>query len=421
MNPRDRRNVACHTAGEALWGAQSNLVAPTTVLTVVLLSFGASNATIGMIDAITVGLHALPQIIGAYAFRHIRKRKQLLLMWHWLCILPFAFASGITILLADRMSDLVVRVVLLSCYAGMVFAGGTIAAVWMDWMGRVYRTNIRGTAVGIIMAASSIAGTVGAAAAGYAITRWERPDVFGWLHIVAGSIGVIAITLFWLIRDPLPEQGDIPPPVLNLREMLQRFVVSLKDVNFRAFLIGRFLAAYGFCVVPFFVVHFTSKAGGSMDSGRVVFYSAVLPFATAFASLAFGRMGDRMGHRAGIMIGAATQVLTLMMILVGQGDVFCLIAFAGAGICMGAARVSHYNLLMETCPHDSHLSHITVGNLVMSFCSTPAPLLGGLIAGMWGTRVLFVVCIGFSLAALLWFIFRMREPRTLQAYPQATE
>jgi len=74
-------------------------------------------------------------------------------------------------------------------------------------------------------------------------------------------------------------------------------------------------------------------------------------------------------------------------------------------------------MLYETCPHDSRIAHITVGNLVMGTTSILCPLLAGVAAARYGTRSLFGICLVLSAGALLWFALRVREPRQVTERP----
>jgi flagellar biosynthesis component FlhA len=86
-------------------------------------------------------------------------------------------------------------------------------------------------------------------------------------------------------------------------------------------------------------------------------------------------------------------------------------------MCMGAASITNFNILIETCPHDNRVAHITAGNLVLSPITLLAPIIGGLVARSFSLDLLFQLSIGFSVAALLWVLMWMKEPRTIDLYP----
>ena len=124
-----------------------------------------------------------------------------------------------------------------------------------------------------------------------------------------------------------------------------------------------------------------------------------------------GIVGDRAGHRAGILLSVGVQIAALALMLTTRGRWSCLGAYLLCGICMGAANISHANLLFETCPHDNRVAHITIGNIVLGMGTAVIPLLAGWLAQQWGVRATFGACLVFSLAAFVWFVVRVREPR----------
>jgi MFS family permease len=141
----------------------------------------------------------------------------------------------------------------------------------------------------------------------------------------------------------------------------------------------------------------------------------------AVSSFVLGRWGDKRGHRVGMLVGVSCQVAALAVVLASSGTVSCVLVYAATGIARGASMVSGYNMMFETCPHDSRMAHITVGNLFLSAANIGSPLLAGLAASHLGLTPLFSVCLGFSVVAFLWFVLRVREPRTLPVYAASND
>jgi len=411
-----RFNTKCAVVGEGLWGIGLALVAPATVLTVLLRQCGAGKAMVGSISAIEGGGSLLPQLIGLYIFTSVRKRKRQLLLWHLLWLIPCLLLPGAVLLVGKGLSPALLRWCTLMCYLAFVVGGGIVTAAWMDWMAHLFPVNTRGKAIGLAWGASFLAGTGGAIVAGRLIRSAADTAIFGWLYLSAGMLLTLSITTFWLVKDPATHETQ-DTARLGTRDLLARFSHSLWDRNFRAFLIGRILATSGFCIVPFIAVYYTSPVGGGLNNGTIVSLGAAMTLGTAAAMYALGWIGDRFGHRAGILCGAAAQVATLTVMLSSSGAASCAAAYAMAGIVIGSAFISHFNMMFETCPHDHRMAHITVGNMVLGVNVIIMPLLAGVAAERWGERPVFWVCLALSSLALLWFLARVREPRTISLGP----
>ena len=427
MTPRDRRNTMLNVVGESVWGFQWNLVASATVLTVFLREYGAGERQIGAIVAIETAAILVPQVLGMYVFSNPARRKRHLLFYHMYGIIPFLFLlallahwapdvrDGLTLTPSGRLAPAVLCGLLLLGWAAYMTASGVVIAAWNDWWATVFATRIRGTVMGLSLAGASVAGTLAALLAGWLLQILPHPKVYRLLYGGAGVMALLAMIAFFFIDDHNPAAKDAVQRVI-LKELAVKFRSSLADANFRAFLMGRALATAGFCMVPFITVYYTSAAGGGLASGTVVSCGAAMTVGMALASLVFGRLGDRYGHRLGILGGAATQVLTLGLMLATGGLCSCLLAFAGAGVCAGIGWVSHYNMLFETCPHDNRLAHITIGNLILGLATMVVPLLAGAFAQWAGLRSLFWACLLLSAAAFGWFLVRVREPRHVLAF-----
>ena len=138
-----------------------------------------------------------------------------------------------------------------------------------------------------------------------------------------------------------------------------------------------------------------------------------MTFGQAVASVVFGRLGDRYGHRLGMLASVIFQIVTLGLVLAAAGPVSCVAAYVAAGISRGAILISGMNLLFETCPHDSRMAHITVGNFLISGVSIGAPLLAGTAVEWWSLPVVFLICLIFSAIALVWTGLLMHDPRKM--------
>ncbi|HUW34316.1 MAG TPA: MFS transporter [Planctomycetota bacterium] len=416
MTPRDRHNALSNTLGESLWGFQMAMVAPATVLTVLLRHYGSGERLIGSVGAIESGAVLLPQVLGVYLFTSRKRRKVHLVLWHVLLMSPMLLVMGVLARGPGGMSPRAVTIALLVCFGWFQTAMGVIVAVWLDWLARLFGPAIRGRVFGISWCCSALAGTGGALAAGHVLETYPQPLAFSYLYMAASAMTVASMAAFCLMKDPAAD-APADSPVAGTTGLLDSFKSSLGDRNFRAFIIGRIIATGGFCIGPFITVYYTSAEGGGLAASMVVSLGAALTVGSSIGFLVLGRMGDITGHRLGVMAGIIAQMAALAVVLVSAGRISCMMAFFGAGLAAAGGFLSHTNMLYETCPHDSRIAHITVGNLVMGTTSILCPLLAGVAAARYGTRSLFGICLVLSAGALLWFALRVREPRQVTERP----
>jgi MFS family permease len=415
MNP-DRlitRNLSLSVLGEAVWGIHGALTAGSTVLAVLLQDLGATEKMIGSIESIQKGLLVFPQLFGLYIFTSRKHLKRQLVLWHLVIIIPFIFLSGILIQQRHHFSDAFLSWSLLISFAAFFFFTGVVVSVWLDWQVSLFKEQLKGTALGLIFFASALIGSLSGVVAGWLLEKFPFRSTYAYLYFVAGIFTIISITFFWFIRDP----AEFQPEARRKRpgkELLNFFSLSLKEYHFRQLLMGRLLGTLGFSVVPLIAIHFQSAAGGGLSSGTIVACGSAMLLGTAIAHLILGKLGDHFGHRLGLMVGMYAQIFTLLLLLCGTGKWVSILTYFSAGVNGSAFFLSHTNLLFESCRHENRLAHFTLGNVILSIPMLVAPILAGYFAEIWGLTVIFQISLFFSILAVLWFIWRVRDPRDFQ-------
>jgi MFS family permease len=399
MQKRDLHNAVFNIAGESLWGLQGGLITSATVLVVILRHFGAGAAMIGSITSIETCALLFPQIVGLYLFRSRARRKAEIITYHYIAIIPPFFLIAWILHASPYLSLATVRAAVLACWGLEFITSGIVTAVWMDWIAGLFGRRFRGSVMGVSFCASSILGTAGGLFSGWVISHGNSAHTFSSLYVWAGVIATASITTFWFIDDPGSDvNGSLPHPKLSL--ILGNFRESLADRDFRAFLVGRILASSGFCILPLVGNYFSSAHGGAIEPGTLVRCGTAIAVGTALAELWLGRLGDRFGHRVGLICGIGAQVAALAILLLMHGVPACLLVYFLAG-----------NMVFETCPHENRGAHITLANLVIGGFTALTPIVAGVAAAHWGSHAVFAASLLLSVCALAWFLLRVREPR----------
>ena len=87
------------------------------------------------------------------------------------------------------------------------------------------------------------------------------------------------------------------------------------------------LLTLGGGATAFMAVHFGSEAGGSVAEATVIALGAFLTLSQAVSGYWLGAIGDRAGHRLGILIGAGGQTAAIALAWQGRGPVACAACF----------------------------------------------------------------------------------------------
>lgn len=383
-----------------------------TVLTLLLRDLGAGKMMIGMLGALEGLAMLLPQFLGNFIFTSRTHLKTHLVHWHMFIIIPFLFVMGLLLYGAVRLPPAVVRWGLLGSWFFFSLAIGTVASPWTDWVGQIFPIRIRGLAVGLMLAASAGAGVLSALWAAKLIVL--DPSLTGYArhYLLAGVITGIAMTVFYLVEDPGTHTAA--GTAGNWQQLLRSFRASLRDGNFRAYLVVRALGVMGFSMVPFISVHFARADGSGLENSFIVFCGAIQALSVAAMHVTFGLWGDRHGHRQGMLFGLSMQAAALLSVLAAHGRGGCMLTFALTGAAIGSVSVSTYNLNLETCPHNTRVAHLNLTNLLVAVPMVAGPLVSGALAAWFGTRATFAFCATMSLLALALLAARFQEPRRLK-------
>lgn len=412
VKPQERHNAICNVTGEVIWGFQGSLVPVATVLTVLLLQLGAKPSTVGLLPMLD-GIMLMMQLAGIHLFRERRTRRVKIVVWHYVMMLPFLGLIGVLILARDHLNAGTLIVCVMACWAVFVLAMGVVIAAWQDWLAHLFHEGIRGRVTGLAWGLSSLVGVVGTLLAGWLLKLYPDLSTFGWLYLVAMVLAFVSITVYLAVRDAAEQEEQERVP--RLRDMAAAAHQSLHTADFRAVLIGRSLAYAGFCVGPYITMHYLSDAGGHLSDSLLVSLGAAQTLGAAVACIGFGRIGDRIGHRFGVLSGALFQIACLLCVLLVTGPIGCALAMLCAGGVRGAMSVSYMNLVLESCPHHIRSAHVAIGNIIVGTTAMVVPILGSRLAGAYGIRTMIAASLVMSLLAAAWITWKVRDPRHIRA------
>lgn len=412
LNNVERRNARKCTAGEGLFGTGMGFLSSVSVLPLLLKSLGASDVQVGLLGSIFWAGWLVLQPLGLFLFGQRVRTKRLLVPWSLIFSVPTYVGMGLIVYLLAPSQPRLCVVLLLVVLAVRVVGAGMTIPFWLDWQALVFRRAIRGRVIGMIAAASPLGLALASLAAGKVVESVGFPVNYSLLCFVSVVFFVAALGFYWTVREP--QSLSLPRSPIRTGDLFRRFGESLREPNFRSYLVGRLLMTLGSGATAFYAVHFTSADGGGLAAGTVIKLSALLPLAQCLVSYPLGRLGDRAGHKIGVVLGSVCQVAAILVAWRGSGALACGATFALIGAACAAAWVSHVNMLFETCPHESRTAHITLSNMVLGPVLWLVPVLTGWLVSHVGLRPGIGVALLPTVAGILWLALAVREPRDIE-------
>ncbi|HET6632817.1 MAG TPA: MFS transporter [Rhodanobacteraceae bacterium] len=232
---------------------------------------------------------------------------------------------------------------------------------------------------GLLVLALCLAWIQGAAARG----AGTNAAVAETMLITAAVFLLAALPTFLLLRErarPQPADG-----VLRLAWDRVRSALSgshgLRDLQ--RFMLCIVCYQAGVATVIAIAAIYTQQALG-FTTAQSIRLILVVNVAAAVGALAFGRVEDRLGHRATLAVALLGWLLAIALLWVSQSVVAVWLAANLAGLCMGASQSSGRALVGYLCPHGREAEVFGLWGLAVKLSSIIGPLGYGLIEWLSG-------------------------------------
>ncbi len=414
MTPQQRRNATKCAVGEGLFGVGMGLVAPMTVMPLLLRYLGAGDVAVGLTGSLSWAGWVLLQPLGLFLLSGKRRTKRFLIPWSMSFSVPCYLAMALVVYRLGVTRPLLCAWLVLGLFAVRILGAGAAVPFWFDWHAKIFEQRIRGRVVGMMAGASCIGVSLAALVAGKVAQFGRFPGNYTFLFASSVIFFLVALLGFFRrVEEPESLSEPYDPPTHG--DLWRLFGHSLREENYRNYLIGRVFMTLGAGAAAFYAVYFSSAEGGGLTAAKVITLGTFLTIPQAISSLLLGRLGDRRGHKIGIIVGAVAQLASILVAVFGRGAVACAVCFSLVGVAWSAAWVSHQNMLFETCPHDSRLAHITLSNMLLGPFVFLVPLATGWLMNFVPAR-----SVGIALTALptgvgiLWLLLVVKDPREIE-------
>ncbi len=226
-----------------------------------------------------------------------------------------------------------------------------------------------------------------------------------WLFLFAGAMGLAAIGVYSLTREPAPEPSAAgakaaPGAAEGLR-------LALSDPGFRRFLLAALLFHGGVLLAnPLYAVFQVKEMG--LSNAQISYLSLAWNVAWLAGFALWGRVVDRRGP-APVVTAAALFYLGLPLAY-GLGGGSYAIALAGA-LCQGMADsamdLGGWNMILSVNPNRVG-PYTSASMTVTGIRGALGPLLGSWLLGLAGFQATFLTAAGFILLGLTVFVTRRR-------------
>jgi MFS family permease len=414
--PREhvRHNALALTVDFSLFMVGMSFASQSTILPAFAEHLGAPNVVIGAIPAVmTVGWF-LPSLFAAGHTESLARKLPFVLRWTVWERVPF-LALAVAAFTVARWVPEVALGILIAALLVVTGTGGVLMPAWMDIVGRVIPTTLRGRFFAISNAIGSAGGLLGSVGTAYFLAAVPAPASYGVCFLFTSLFMGLSYVALAVVREP---PAAVTVPRRPLGAYLRRVPAVLgRDPNLGWFLAARACSAVGMMASAFYTVH--ALRDWHAPAWWVGTFTTVLLAGQLAGNLALGWVADRAGNRLVLIIGVAASLLANLAALSAPSLPWFALTFALQGVQLAAISVSAMTVLLEFAPTvDERPTYIGLGTTLLAPAAFVAPLAAGAMADALGFRAVFGWAAVGSAVALALLVALVRDPRHGRAAPE---
>jgi len=290
------------------------------------------------------------------------------------------------------------------CWQGL--GGGITANAWTSMISKIIPSETRGTFFGLQASVANLFISAAAIGAGYLLHWYDYPFGFAACFIIA----VLLFTISWfalsLTHEPHDMEKNIEPVQPSLWKGAQ--AILSRDKNFNWFLATRILSQFATMGFSFYIVYALRQFQMNMIAAG--YLTAALTISQTVANVAMGWAGDRIGHRAMLIIGAVAAALSSILASFAPSLNWFFLIFILSGLTNVSIWTNGMTMATTFSSEEQRPMYIGLAQTLTAPATIIAPILGGWIADRAGFIPTFSISAILSVLMILILIILVRDP-----------
>jgi MFS family permease len=403
-------NVKVNLLDGSLFGMALGFASFNTILPLFVASMTDSATLIGLVPAIHSAGWLFPQLFTASHVSRLRQYKHTVLMMTIHERAPFlGFAIVALLLPFVGLSIGLALTFLLLTWQGL--GGGFTANAWTSMISKIIPPDSRGTFFGLQAGLANLFISMSAIGAGYLLDYLASP----WDFAACFFLAAVFFTASWFAlaqtHEPEDTEKIIPEEKTHFWDDAQK--VLRRDKNFNWFLAVRILSQFATMGFSFYIIYALREF--NMTPVIAGYLTATLTISQTIANISMGWIGDRIGHRAMLILGATAAFLSALL----AWNATTITWFYPIFILTGMANVSLWTISMTmTVDFGGEADrpiYIGLSQTLTAPATIVAPIIGGWIADSAGFVPTFTISTILSLAMIGILVFLVKDPRKIRS------
>ncbi|HEX7077506.1 MAG TPA: MFS transporter [Candidatus Eisenbacteria bacterium] len=412
---RHWRNVGWILSVEVFWGVSLALISMVAILPVFLTQLGASNAVIGVLPVIWILSNAIPGVFAAHLTGRLTHRKRAVILLHVVAAIPWLFLAAYFGLFGPHHAETAILVFLLAWGGAWVWMGLTIP-VWINFIGKVTRPELRARSFGTIFFFQTLMGAIGG---------WVGSRVIGGglafpanyaLGFFVAAICMAAGALFFV--PVAEEEGAVsePGPALSTIRRHTREILSDRG-GIRIYLGALILSTGSYLLATYYPIYAQARFG--LKARESALFTAVCMGGSMLGSVLTGVVGDRFGYTKVAVIALAALTAGLGFAVWGTSTAFYYATAFALGVFIVADRLALYNLSMAFSPHEDNTAYLGIIPALVAPITAVVAGSSGAFIDRFGFHPVALAGLAAAIVALYLVVSRLKEPRFSHAGKRA--
>jgi len=401
-----RYNVIVNMLDGGMFGAGIGFGSFSTILPLFVASMTDSATLIGLVPAIHGAGWLLPQLFTASYTSRLRRYKRTVLLATIHERVPFLGLAVVALFLTKiGVQAGLVLTFLFLIWQGL--GGGFTANPWTSFISKIIPPESRGTFFGTQAAVANLFISAAAVGAGYLLAGFKTPLNFVACFLIACVFFIFSWIALAFAREPADYDKMIeenPAPFWHgAGQILKR------DKNFDWFLIARILSQFAIMGFAFYIVYGLRRF--HMDTVTAGYLTATLTISQMVANAGMGWLGDHVGHRLMLIVGAASAILSSLLAWFAPSLAWFFPIFALTGFTNVSIWTNGMTMTVDFSSESERPFYIGLAQTLTAPATIVAPLIGGWIADTQGFVRTFAFSAVAAIVVLAILVFLVREPR----------
>lgn len=401
-----KHNLIVNLWDGGLFGVALGFASFSTILPLFVATMTDSALLIGLVPAIHAVGWQFPQLFMAQRIARLRAYKRTVLLTTIHERIPFLALALVALLipLIGKQAALILTFLLLA-WQGL--GGGVTANTWTSMIAKIMPPDSRGTFFGFQAALANLLLGGAAIGAGYLLDAFAAPIGFIFCFLIAFVFFALSWGALALTREP--EDNDKLIPEVQPHFWHEARAVLGRDANFRWFLGARFLSQFAVMGFSFYILYALRRF--EMDTITAGYLTATLTLSQTVANAGMGWLGDRLGHRAMMLLGTVAALLSSVLAWNAPSLAWFYPIFLLTGLANVAIWTNSLSMTVDFGSEVDRPMYIGLSQTLTAPATILAPILGGWIVDLAGFQPTFVISAVLSLGLFAILALFVKDPR----------